>query len=249
MALSDADAGNRLEADEGVTRWRRVADRIRAAIADGSMSERLAPETELAERFQVNRHTVRRAIQSLTADGLLRPERGRGTFVNPAPPRLAYPIGPRTRFSENVAAGGRTPSGRLIRSEAARADATVAALLDCPAGAPLHKLETLHVASGVPLSVTTSWFPAERFPGIVHAYAETGSITEALKAEGLADYRRKETRITAERVDPRDAEHLATPLDSLVLVSTAVDVDEEGRPIHAMRTRFQADRTELVLRP
>ena len=213
------------------------------------MTDRLAPETELAERFAVNRHTVRRAIQSLAAEGLLRAERGRGTFVNATAPRLPYPIGPRTRFSENVTAGGRTPSGRLIRSEPGRADPAVAALLDCAIGTPLHKLETLHVASGVPLSVTTSWFPAERFPGIVHAYAETGSITEALKLQGLTDYRRRETRITAERVHPLDAEHLATALDSLVLVSTAVDVDEENRPVQAMRARFHADRTELVLQP
>lgn len=234
--------------DEGVTRWRRVADRIRAAIGEGAIEDRLPPETELAERYGVNRHTVRRAIQSLAADGLLRVERGRGTFVNAPTRRLAYPIGPRTRFSENVLAQGLTPGGRLIRADAARADASLAALLDCAVGAPLHRLETLSVASGVPLSIATSHFSAERFPGIVRAYAETGSVTEALKMEGLADYRRRETRVIAERVHPLDADHLATSPDSIVLVSTAIDVDSEDRPVQVIRTRFHADRMELVLR-
>lgn len=237
------------DGDEGVTRWRRVADRLRAAIADGSVRERLLPETELAELYGVNRHTVRRAIRALAAEGLLRAEQGRGTFVNAPAPRLAYPVGPRTRFSENVAAGGRTPGGRLIRAERVGAATAVAAMLDCPVGHPLHRMETLHVANGIPLSVTTTFFPADRFPGIVQAYAETGSITDALRMEGLMDYRRGETRVSAERIRPADAEHLASPPDAIVLVSTAVDVDPDGRPIQAKRARFHADRMELVFRP
>ncbi|MBB3949105.1 phosphonate metabolism transcriptional regulator PhnF [Aureimonas jatrophae] len=235
--------------DDGVTRWRRVADRIRAGIANGSIAERLAPEMDLADAYGVNRHTVRRAIQALAEEGLVRAERGRGTFVNAPAPRISYPVGARTRFSENLAATGRRPVGHLIRASAARADAAVAKLLECETGAALHRLETLHVASGLPLSVSTCFFSAARFPGIVQAYAETGSITEALKLEGLEDYRRRETRITAERVHPADAEHLAVPADSLVLVSTAVDVDPADRPVQAMRTRFPADRMELVFRP
>lgn len=237
------------EADEGVTRWRRVADRIRAAIADGTVREQLPPETELAERYAVNRHTVRRAIQSLAKEGLLRSERGRGTFVNAPAPRLSYPVGPRTRFSENVTAQGRRPSGRLIRSESVRADKALADMLDCTVGAALFRLDKLSVANGLPLSVSTGYFPADRFPNIVRGYAETGSVTEALKLHGVLDYRRRETRITAERVNPIDAEHLELPLDGIVLVSAAIDVDADGRPVQALRTRFPAERMELIIRP
>ncbi|WP_279479771.1 phosphonate metabolism transcriptional regulator PhnF [Aureimonas sp. SK2] len=237
------------DTDEGVTLWRRVADRLRVGIAEGALGDRLPPETELAERYAVNRHTVRRAIQSLAAEGLLRSERGRGTFVNAASPRLSYPVGPRTRFSENVTAHGQRPAGRLIRSESVRADKALAAMLDCATGAPLFRLDTLSVANGLPLSVSTGFFPADRFPAIVRHYAETGSVTEALKLHGLLDYRRLETRITAEHVQPIDAEHLHLPPDAIVLVSAAVDVDADCRPIQAMRSRFPADRMELVFRP
>lgn len=237
------------DTEEGVTRWRRVADRIRAAIADGSITEQLPPETDLADRYAVNRHTVRRAIQSLAAEGLVRSERGRGTFVNAAAPRLSYPVGLRTRFSENVTAQGRRPAGRLIRSESVRADGALAGMLDCSLGAALFRLDTLSVANALPLSVSTGYFPADRFPNIVRDYAETGSITEALKLQGVADYRRLETRITAERVHPLDAEHLALPLDGIILISTAVDVDAEDRPVQFLRSRFPADRMELDFRP
>ena len=231
---------------DGVTRWRRVADGIRAAIGDGSIDERLPAESELAERFGVNRHTVRRAIAALAVDGLVRAERGRGTFVNAAQPRLPYSMGARTRFTENMLAQSRAPGGRLIGADRVRADAEMAALLECAAGTPLHRLETLRVADGAPLSVATSWVEAARFPDIVRHYAESGSVTEALRAGGIADYRRRETRLTAERLSREDAEHLAGAPDGLVLVARAVNVDLEDRPFQVQRTRFHADRVELV---
>ena len=233
---------------DGVTRWRRVADGIRAAIGDGSMAERLPSEGDLADRFGVNRHTVRRAIAALAADGVVRAERGRGTFVSGGAPRLAYAVGPRTRFTENVLAQARRPGGRLLRAERVPAGAEIAGLLGCAVGDALHRLDSVHEADGLPLSLGTSWFPMARFPDLAEAFAETGSITEALRRAGVVDYRRRETRITAERVSAEDAVHLAAAPDALVLVSRALDVDMAGRPLQALRTRFHADRMELVFR-
>lgn len=232
---------------DGVALWRRVADEIRAGIVEGTIANILPPEVELASRHGVNRHTVRRAIAALSAEGLLRAERGRGTFVNEAPRRILYPIGSRARFSESMLRQSLEPSGRLIRSERVAADAGMADLLRCRAGAPLHRLESLTVVDGIPMSRSISYFPAERFPDIIDAYAESGSITEALRRGGLADYRRLETRLTAERVSTKDAELLSCPPDAIVLISRAIDGDLDGVPIQVIRTKFLADRMELVM--
>ncbi|WP_188410440.1 phosphonate metabolism transcriptional regulator PhnF [Agaricicola taiwanensis] len=232
--------------DDGISRWRRVADGIREWVRDGSITDQLPPEVELAARFGVNRHTVRRAIAALTAEGLLRAERGRGTFLNAVAPRIIYPVGERARFSESMVQQSLEPRGRLIKAERVAAKSSVAALLDCRPGTPLHRLERLAVVEGMPLSRSTSYFVAERFPDIISAYAETGSVTEALRRHGVTDYRRRETRITATRISAGDAEYLNCTSDSIVLVSNAIDVDLEGKPVQAIRTRFLADRMELV---
>lgn len=232
--------------DNGISRWRRVADAIRSAVANGAIDDQLPPETELAEHYGVNRHTVRRAIAALAAEGLLRAERGRGTFVNARQRRIVYPIGIRARFSENMMRQSLEPSGRLIHAEVVPADAMQAKQLVGAVGMPLHRLEHLAVVDGIPMSRSTSFFSADRFPGIIAAYAETGSITKALLREGLADYRRRETRLTAERVSPDDANFLNCSADSIVIVSKALDVDVEGNPMQLILTRFLADRMELV---
>jgi GntR family phosphonate transport system transcriptional regulator len=233
--------------DDGIARWRRVADAIRAlALEGGGAGNRLPSEAELATRFGVNRHTVRRALAVLAADGLVRSERGRGTFFRKIPERLPYAIGSRTRFSENISSQSREPAGRLIRSTTEVADKKVADALGLSVGATVHRMETLHVADGVPLSVATSWFSADRFPRIVPAYAETGSVTKALAAHGLDDYRRRETRVRAKKITPQDAEHLGCAADAAVVVAEAINVDGGGRPVQFSRTRFAADRIELV---
>src|SRR5258708_21806148 len=96
----------------GVTLWRRIADDLEQAIALGThgAGDRLPGEVEIATRFGVNRHTVRRAIAELTARGLVRAERGSGTFVERQ--RLASPIVARTHLSEILGTAGRRAEGR-----------------------------------------------------------------------------------------------------------------------------------------
>ena len=76
MTADPADAA-------GVALWRRVADELERGIAEGryTAGAKLPGEIEIAEHFRVNRHTVRRALAALAARGLVRAERGSGTYV------------------------------------------------------------------------------------------------------------------------------------------------------------------------
>ena len=236
-----------LDRSAGIAVWRQIMETLKAEIVSGAFEKgsRLPPESELAARFGVNRHTVRRAIAALTAEGILRADQGRGTFVASAP--LSYPIGPRTRFSEIVSGQDRSPSGRLIGSALEEADALLADQLGVPLGTILIRAETLRVVDGIPIMIGTSWFEQTLVPNLVADYAETGSITKALKQAGIADYRRKETRIIAELVEAKDAQQLGMSLGQPVLVVESVNVDMNGKPIQYARARAAADRIQLVV--
>src|SRR3982074_3765065 len=124
------------DAGTGVALWRQVADGIERGIADGRFAagEKLPGETEIAETYRVNRHTVRRALATLAERGLVRAERGSGTYVETQ--RLAYPLRSRTRFSEIVGAGGREPDGQLFGASEELASRQLARLLGLKTGAP-----------------------------------------------------------------------------------------------------------------
>src|SRR5437660_7878656 len=124
-------------ATSGVALGRRVADSLEHGITAGiyPSGEKLPAETEIAESYKVNRHTVRRALATLAERGLVRAERGSGTYVEAQP--IPYPLRSRTRFSEIVGAGGREPRGQLIDASEQIATRELARQLGLKAGAPL----------------------------------------------------------------------------------------------------------------
>jgi GntR family transcriptional regulator len=65
--------------------YHQLKRRLTQEIHSGSFApDRALPsERELVDRFQVSRMTVRLAMQELTREGLLRRERGRGSFITP----------------------------------------------------------------------------------------------------------------------------------------------------------------------
>jgi len=231
----------------GVTLWRRIADDLERAIAAGEFAagEQLPGETEIAARFGVNRHTVRRALADLAARGLVRAARGSGTFVEGG--RIAYPISQRTRFSEIVGTAGRAAGGRLVASRQEAADRAVARRLDVPKGTPVVRLDYVRDANGVPLCAGTTWLPAARVPDAARTYGATRSITRTLSAAGIRDYRRHSTRVTAATADAIDAARLGVAPGRPLLVVESVDVTPDGRPVVTSTARFAADRVELMV--
>ncbi|MFB7919210.1 GntR family transcriptional regulator [Streptomyces sp. NPDC056061] len=77
-------------ADDG-TKYRRIADDIRANIANGHLAvgDRVPGENDIMARYDVARMTARQALAVLREDGIVDVQRGRGTFVRAAPRALS----------------------------------------------------------------------------------------------------------------------------------------------------------------
>lgn len=235
-----------LEAGHGITAWRQIADTLRDEIGRTyGPGERLPTEAALAQRFGVNRHTVRRALVALAEAGLVRSTRGSGTFVEE--PRLAYPIGTRTRFSEIVSAGGRVPDGRFLGAEVMAASPEVAEALALEAGASVLSIRAVRHANGAPISCSESWLPLPRFAGFEGLLGEGATLSSAFAHFGVGDYRRASTRVSARTALTPEADLLELAPGRIVLVIDSVNVDREGVPVQATAARFSADRVEIVM--
>lgn len=217
-----------------------------ADIAAGRFAggEKLPTEPELAERFKVNRHTLRRAMAALAEQGLVRIEQGRGSYVQEHV--IDYKIGRRTRFSEIITAQQRQPGGRLLQAYETKADQTVARELKLRRQTLCVYLESLGEVDGRPVSLSSHYFPAKRFPELISVYSETGSITKALAHHGVGDYRRKVTRVMSSLPEPEEAAMLRQASVRPVLLVESVNVDSEGVPVQFARARWAGDRTQLV---
>jgi GntR family phosphonate transport system transcriptional regulator len=242
-----APAGE-VERGAGVAVWRQIEQVLAAEIAASGFGEsgRLPSEGELAKRFGVNRHTVRRAMLGLAAQGLVSVEQGRGTFVQPG--AIDYTIGRRTRFTENLREQGHSAHGAVLSTASVKADPKVAKALGLRAGTLVYRIESLHAADDVPLTYAIAWYPAARFAGLPQALDRTnGGFSAALAEYGVTDYSRRWSRIGSMLPDAETARRLNINRQQPVLWVENVDVDGEGTPIKYGVTYFAADRVQLYV--
>ena len=121
MAESDdrLDAG--LDPSSPSTLHSQISSWLRSRITSGAWPEhyRLPAEPELARELGVSRGTLRRAVQTLVADGLLVQTRGRGTFVGTTmvEPPLAQRL---TTLSEAFADAGQPLATTVIGTSVIR---------------------------------------------------------------------------------------------------------------------------------
>lgn len=233
--------------DSGRAMWRQIEETLVAEIGRGVYppDSQLPTEKELAERFKVNRHTVRRALAALAQRGLLLVEQGRGSFL--VRDAIEYALGPGTRFSANLLRQGKEPATDLLRAGEEPATEIVARRLKIRVGARVIRLDTLGRASGRPLSLGAHYFPAKRVPDMVAQFERWRSITKALKQSGIADYSRASTRVTARLPTPAEAHLLRLATSTPLLVTESVNIETGGRPIEYGEALFASDRIQLLV--
>ena len=229
--------------------WRRIAQELSAEIGPGRLTPgtKLPTEAQLAGRFGVNRHTVRRAIEALVRTGLVRVEQGRGSFV--AEDVLDYEVSVRTRFSEWIRRQNREPSGQILHVRELACSEPVAAGLGVPTGSQVAMMERLGLANSVPVSLASHYFPRTRLPGIAEALQSAPTITEALAAVGVDDYLRQSTRVAARMPTATEAGLLQIPRNRPLLVCENINVDRNGTIVEFGIARYPSTRVQVVFEP
>lgn len=234
--------------DNGEALYAQIARHLEQEISRLYMpGDSLPSEGDLAIRFGVNRHTLRRAIDELVDSGVLERRHGRGVFV--LDHHLDYQIGSGTRFTENLAAMGVQSENRVLRMQVLPAIERVAERLNIQEGDSVVWIETLRSTDGRPLCVISHFLPADRFQDIETRY-RSGSLHALLLVEYGCQIRRTESLVTSVLPQGDDARLLGMPQNRPVLRVKSVNVDErDGAPIEYAITRFRADRIQLRINP
>ncbi len=229
--------------------WKSILDTLSADIANGhyAQGDKLPTEAELSKRFGVNRHTVRRALSEMAANGTVHSRRGAGVYVASRP--TDYPIGRRVRFHQNLSDQGRLPAKQILRLETRLPDAREAEALRLNDGDQVHVYEGISLADDSPVALFKSVFPAVRLPQMLVDLAETKSVTQALARGGVHDYTRAETRLTAKLATATQALNLRIQDGAPILRTQSINIDTDGVPVEFGLTWFAGDRISLVITP
>ncbi|GLQ86854.1 phosphonate metabolism transcriptional regulator PhnF [Dyella flagellata] len=236
-----------IERGRGVALWSQISGILASDILKGQLrqGEQLPSAQELAMRFNVNRHTVRRAIAALEQRNLVRTEQGRGTFVQEQ--TLDYVISRRTRFTQNMRNLNVDADIRVLEEAHELPPPPVARALGLDRNEYVYRVETLDRADGHIIDYSTSYFPAARFPDLPALYRRLLSVTRTLAEFGVADYERKHTRVSARLPDATTARVMQQQTSRPLLYVESINADTRGVPVQYGITRFSGDWVQLVL--
>ncbi|NLR75103.1 phosphonate metabolism transcriptional regulator PhnF [Leeia aquatica] len=227
--------------------WLQIATTLSQDILAHQLTGRLPNEQALAARFTVNRHTIRQAVQHLKDRGLVRIERGRGTFVQED--MIAYRLGRNSRFSHSLTVQHLVGSVAIQSHQAETASDAVCALLQLPAGSSVLRVESLDLANGEVVSVCTQYFPLPRFTDFRTVYRNSSSTSDAFRQMGIARFSRVLSRVSARMPRLEVAQALQMGRQQPVLYVESVYADESGQPIEYGITRFPGDRVQIEVTP
>jgi GntR family transcriptional regulator len=197
-------------------------------------------ERELMARYAVSRATVRRAIESLVAEGALRRVQGKGTFV--APPRVQSHLH-LASFTQDMRRRGRTPSTRVVRVGSMEPPPEVAAWFGLVSGRPAWWVQRVRLAAGEPMALEAGWYSPTLLPAL-DRHDLGRSLYELFEQEyGLAVDTAEQT-VHAEVADATLAHHLdVEPGDPLLAFDRRSR--SGGDPVEWVTSHYRGDRYEL----
>jgi DNA-binding GntR family transcriptional regulator len=176
-----------LEPGAGVPLHRQLETTLRGLIQSGEVrpGSSLPGELELAAQLGVSRHTIRHALGVLTAEGLLRRERGRGTVVLPGGGATHTPfersLSTFYAFAWEVRARGEEQRSFVLEREVQPAGPELAERLGVPATESLERIVRLRTANNDPLLLETSFLPRRLSEQLDQAALERDSVYDVLE--------------------------------------------------------------------
>lgn len=204
---------------------------LRALIVDGSWAprRRLPPEPVLARQLGVNRGTLRRALGALITQGLLIPQRGRGTFVAPI---TAASIAQRFRsLSEDLTTQGFSFRREVISTGIGRLPLPVQSVLGAAPATQGLTLERVFAADDGPLAYLVNYVRADRCPGIEKLDFERVSLFDALASAYAITIAQGRRSISARPATGEVAAHLGVEPGAAVLYIEQVSFTDSGEAI------------------
>ena len=219
--------------------YHRIYVHLKHALGEGALPDgkALPSEPALAATYGVSRVTVRRTLDMLEAEGLVRRVRGVGTFPTPRPTDGARNI---SGLVENLITFERSTTAELL-------DWTVAPPSPAAARAlgpdPALRVQRLRRYQGEPISLSTLHVPLDLAGLIDRDTLGSDPIVVALERAGVVA-ERTEQALTALLADDRSARFLGVAPASPLIAMRRAMLDAANRPILHQESLYAPERFE-----
>jgi GntR family transcriptional regulator len=218
-----------------------IANSIIQSIERGEYAPdgHLPTQRELCQKYKTSLMTMRRVLNDLTREGIIRSIPGKGIYINPKAKPSDY--GSLEGFEPQMARLGLKPLTETLEAKTIVATTFLSGILKVREGSQVVYLFRLRYADGNPFSIYKAYIPHHLCPGILGKGLANGSLFNILRKE--YGHRLVGSRNTASAVLP-DAEamrllSLAEPV--AMLLREQITFIDSGEIIEYSRNLTRGD--------
>ena len=237
-----------VDATNPIPKYLQISSWLKELIQNGRYlpGEKLPSEVELSQVCGVNRNTLRQAISELAAIGLLRKEKGTGTFVAAqAPVELRHKLERILSFTDLMQASGVEEKTKILSKRVETAEEDIAKSLFL---GPSKKVivRRVRAGDGIPLIYEESYLPRDMFDGIQEMNL-AGSMYKIMTDHFKASLARSTQTISAVNLDESIASILELPKSSAGIFIESLTFDENSIPIELLYSYHRGDKYKLEI--
>ncbi len=204
--------------------------------------DKLPSEIELSKTCDVNRNTLRQAIAELVSAGLLRKEKGMGTFVSSSMPvALKHKLKSISSFRDDLREIGIKENTKVLKKSIEKAKDHVSKTLLLGANNKVIVIRRLRSGNDVPFIYEESYLPGDMFKQIMDMDL-TGSMYKLLSEHFNIVLARCEQTIRAINLKGKIAKILKLPENSAGIFMESVTFDENSIPVEVLYSYYRGDK-------
>jgi GntR family transcriptional regulator len=234
---------NVIDPDNPIPKYLQISAWIKDLIQSGryETGAYLPSEVELARICQVNRNTLRQAILELTSAGILKKEKGFGTYVcAEAPLAIKHKLQSISSFSDDLRELGIVEQTRIIKKGEEAAKEQVARRLILGQNAKVVAIRRLRTGNKVPFVYEESYLPYFTFRTILEMDL-TRSMYQIIHERFHVTLARSEQHIRAVNLKGRIASYLSVPENTAAFFMESLTYDENNIPVELLHSYYRGD--------
>jgi len=235
---------NIIDPDNPIPKYLQISGWLKNLIRSGRYQKGgvLPSEVELARICQVNRNTLRQAISELTAAGILRKEKGLGTFVcAEAPLAINHPFKSISSYSDELRELGIKENTKIIKMGAEEAKKPVARRLILGPSGRVVAIRRLRAGNQTPFIYEESYLPYHTFKKML-GMDLTGSMYQIIIERFNVALGRSTQTIQAVNLKGPIASYLKVPENSAAFFMESLTYDGNNIPVELLYSYYRGDK-------
>ncbi|MDH6367942.1 MULTISPECIES: GntR family transcriptional regulator [Breznakia] len=206
--------------------------------------EKLPSERELAEKFEVQRGTVRTGLKLLLQEGWICAKERSGYFV--APRRIEKNVYRISSTSQTVAEMGKKQRLKLLSISRKEVGKELSIKLKLPIGTKYYAIERIRYVDDEKISLEASAVPYDVAPDLDKKDLENNSLYDVLEDDYLNNIAFSEQEIIVVESDEYTAKALSIPVGQKLVKQQGLVMSKEKEPIEYIEAYMLMDRFVFV---